>query len=162
MAAKKETTKPIAAPASDKKAALETALAQIEKQFGKGAVMKLGANVAMQVDAISTGSTLTKPTVTVNGKKAAQIMIISGCDDGTMNMPDFFENLRFAAALANEMQTLYPGLCRPVLFDYRKYNMDLSTGLLLIEIGSTGNTLEEAQYSAELLANAIVSLFAGE
>ena len=56
MAAKKETTKPIAAPASDKKAALETALAQIEKQFGKGAVMKLGANVAMQVDAISTGS----------------------------------------------------------------------------------------------------------
>ena len=56
MAAKKETTKPVAAPASDKKAALETALAQIEKQFGKGAVMKLGANVAMQVDAISTGS----------------------------------------------------------------------------------------------------------
>ena len=56
MAAKKETAKPTAAPASDKKAALETALAQIEKQFGKGAVMKLGANVAMQVDAISTGS----------------------------------------------------------------------------------------------------------
>ena len=38
--------------------------------------------------------------------------------------------------------------------------MDLSTGLLLIEIGATGNTLEEARYSAELLANAIVSLFA--
>ena len=56
MAAKKDTSKPTAAPASDKKAALETALAQIEKQFGKGAVMKLGANVAMQVDAISTGS----------------------------------------------------------------------------------------------------------
>ena len=56
MAAKKETAKPTAAPASDKKAALETALAQIEKQFGKGAVMKLGANVAMQVDASSTGS----------------------------------------------------------------------------------------------------------
>ena len=56
MATKKETAKPTAAPASDKKAALETALAQIEKQFGKGAVMKLGANVAMQVDAISTGS----------------------------------------------------------------------------------------------------------
>ena len=38
------------------KSALETALAQIEKQFGKGAVMKLGQNVTMQVDAISTGS----------------------------------------------------------------------------------------------------------
>ena len=114
-------------------------------------------------DAIEPSETeIIKPTAVIDGKKAAQIMIISGCDDGSMNMPDFFENLRFAAALANEMQTLYPGLCRPVLFDYRKYNMDLSTGLLLIEIGSTGNTLEEAQYSAELLANAIVSLFAGE
>lgn len=114
-------------------------------------------------DAIEPSETeIIKPTAVIDGKKAAQIMIISGCDDGSMNMPDFFENLRFAAALANEMQTLYPGLCRPILFDYRKYNMDLSTGLLLIEIGATGNTLEEAQYSGELLANAIVSLFAGE
>ena len=43
MAAKKDTAPKTAAPAADKKAALETALAQIEKQFGKGAVMKLGA-----------------------------------------------------------------------------------------------------------------------
>ena len=57
MAAKKESKNTVAtAPAGDKKAALETALAQIEKQFGKGAVMKLGANIAMQVDSISTGS----------------------------------------------------------------------------------------------------------
>ena len=42
--------------AVDKTKALETALTQIEKQFGKGAVMKLGANVTMQVDAIPTGS----------------------------------------------------------------------------------------------------------
>ena len=40
----------------DKKAALETALAQIEKQFGKGAVMRLGQNEAMHVEAIPTGS----------------------------------------------------------------------------------------------------------
>ena len=79
-----------------------------------------------------------------------------------MNMPNFFENLRFAAALADKMQELYPGLCRPVLFDYRKYNMDLSPGLLLIEIGATGNTLDEAKYSAELLANALVALCAAE
>ena len=56
MAAKKEPALKSPAPASDKKQALETALAQIEKQFGKGAVMQLGANVTMQVDAIPTGS----------------------------------------------------------------------------------------------------------
>lgn len=42
--------------AVDKKKALETALANIEKQFGKGAVMKLGQNSALNVEAISTGS----------------------------------------------------------------------------------------------------------
>ena len=48
MAAKKESSSKQlpTGPAGDKKAALETALAQIEKQFGKGAVMKLGTNVA--------------------------------------------------------------------------------------------------------------------
>ncbi len=99
-----------------------------------------------------------KPTAVINGKKAAQIMIIAGCDDGSMNMPDYWENLRFAAALADKLEELYPGITRPVLFDYRKYNMDLSPGLLLIEIGATGNTLDEAKYSAELLGNALSEL----
>ena len=112
-------------------------------------------------DAIEPSETeIVKPTAVIEDKKAAQIMIIAGCDDGTMNMPDFFENLKFAAALADKLETLYPGICRPVLFDYRKYNMDLSPGLLLIEIGATGNTLEEAQYSAKLLGIALAELLA--
>ena len=98
-----------------------------------------------------------KPTVVINGKKAAQIMIISGCDNGKLNMPNYWENLRFAAALAAKLEELFPGITRPILFDYRKYNMDLSPGLLLIEIGATGNTLEEAVYSAELLGEALYS-----
>lgn len=111
-------------------------------------------------DAIEPSATeIMKPTATINGRKAAQIMIIAGCDDGTMDMPDYRKNLRFAAALADKIEELYPGLCRPVLFDYRKYNMDLLPGLLLIEIGASGNTLEEAQYSAELLGNALAALF---
>ena len=44
-----------------KKDALATALAQIEKQFGKGAIMKLGDNTAMQVDAISTAQPRPRP-----------------------------------------------------------------------------------------------------
>lgn len=112
-------------------------------------------------DAIEPSETeIIKPTAVIGGKKAAQIMIIAGCDDGSMNMPDYWENLRFAAALGDKLEELYPGICRPILFDYRKYNMDLSPGLLLIEIGATGNTLEEAKYSAELLANAIAELLA--
>ena len=40
----------------DKKKALETALSQIEKQFGKGSVMKLGDYKAMEIEAIPTGA----------------------------------------------------------------------------------------------------------
>lgn len=104
-------------------------------------------------------SEIIKPTAVINGRKAAQIMIIAGCDNGKMNMLEYWENLRFAAALADKLEELYPGITRPILFDYRKYNMDLSPGLLLIEIGATGNTLEEAKYSAELLGNALIALF---
>lgn len=77
MAAKKET-KSTAAPAGDKKAALETALAQIEKQFGKGAVMKLGANVTMQVDAISTGSLGLDMALGIGGVPRGRIVEIYG------------------------------------------------------------------------------------
>ncbi len=101
-----------------------------------------------------------KAVADIDGRTAAQVMIISGCDDGTMNMPDYFENLRLAAALQDEMETLFPGLTRPVFFCYRKYNMDLSPGALLIEVGSHGNTLGEAKYSAELIGRALARLLA--
>ena len=55
--AKKTTAAPVSpSPASDKKKALETALAQIEKNYGKGAIMRLGEDIPINVDAISTGS----------------------------------------------------------------------------------------------------------
>lgn len=45
------------------------------------------------------------------------------------------------------------------MFCYRRYNQHLSRGALLLEIGSHGNTLEEATYSAELVGKSLVSLF---
>ena len=80
MAAKKESSaKQLpTGPAGDKKAALETALAQIEKQFGKGAVMKLGTNVAMQVDAISTGSLGLDLALGIGGLPRGRIIEVYG------------------------------------------------------------------------------------
>ena len=65
-------------PADSKKEALETALAQIEKQFGKGAVMKLGANTAMQVDSISTGSLGLDLALGVGGMPRGRIIEVYG------------------------------------------------------------------------------------
>ena len=97
----------------------------------------------------------------IDGQTAAQVMIICGADNGG-NLPNFRQNLAFAAAWENAMESRYPGLTRPVLFDYRYYNQDLTTGSLLIEIGSHGNTLEQAKYSGRLVGQALAALFGGQ
>lgn len=107
-------------------------------------------------DAIQTdSSTIVAPSVTIGGKSCAQVMIISGCDDGTMNMPNYLENLKLSAALARSLEADYPGITRPVLFDYRKYNQDLTTGSILLEMGGHANTLEEAVYAGELVGKSL-------
>lgn len=106
---------------------------------------------AIQPDA----DTMIAPVTTINGKSCAQIMIISGCDDGTMNMPNYMENLKFSSALQNNMEKSFPTLTRPILFDYRKYNQNLTTGSVLLEMGGHANTLEEAVYAGELAGKAL-------
>lgn len=102
------------------------------------------------------------PTVNIGGKSCAQVMIICGCDDGTMGMPDCMKNLRTASLFEQHMESRYKGLTRPVLYDYRKYNQDLTTGSLLIEVGGHGNSLEQAVYAGELsaegIADALISI----
>lgn len=62
----------------DKKKALETALASIEKQFGKGAIMKLGQNAAMNIEAISTGSLSLDIALGIGGVPRGRIIEIYG------------------------------------------------------------------------------------
>lgn len=108
-------------------------------------------------DAIQTSDGVrTAPIAKINGKQAAQIMIISGCDDGTMNMPNYLKNFRLSSLLQQQLEGDYPGLTRPVLFDYRKYNQDLTTGSILLEMGSNGNSIDEAIYTGELMGKALV------
>ncbi len=101
---------------------------------------------------------IVKPVVEIDGKKAAQLMIITGSDDGTMNVPEWRENLRFAASLQDAVERDYPQLTRPIFFCYRKYNMDKTTGSLLLEVGSNANTLDESIYSAQLVGKSLANL----
>lgn len=112
-------------------------------------------------DAICSETVAYQPYVEINGKEAAQIMIVSGCDDGTMDMPNYMKNFRLASLLQSQIESDNPGLTRPILFDYRHYNQDLTTGSLLIEIGSHGNTLEQVCYSGELLGKSIAKALKG-
>lgn len=63
---------------ADKQKALETAIAQLEKQYGKGTVMRLGQNVAMNVEAISTGSMALDAATGIGGLPKGRIVEIYG------------------------------------------------------------------------------------
>lgn len=110
-------------------------------------------------DAITTNDlTVIAPAAKINGKSAAQVMIIAGCDNGKYNMPNYPKNLAFACRLQEQMEFAYKGLTRPILFDYRKYNQNLTTGSILIEVGSQGNSLDEAKYTGELIGKSLSKL----
>lgn len=91
----------------------------------------------------------------INGKKAAQVMIISAASDGYYYVPNYLENFHFACLLQQYMEKENNGITRPILFEYCQYNQHLTTGSLLIEVGSQGNTLEQALYSGELIGESI-------
>jgi recombination protein RecA len=78
MADKKRSAVEPAAPAADKKGALATALAQIEKSYGKGAIMRLGDNLAVNVDSISTGSLSLNIALGIGGVPKGRIVEIYG------------------------------------------------------------------------------------
>ena len=81
MATKAKGGKPqveLQVSAADKKKALETAISQIEKQYGKGAVMKLGQATTMQVDAISTGSLGLDMALGIGGVPRGRIIEVYG------------------------------------------------------------------------------------
>lgn len=103
--------------------------------------------------------TKVKPTVEVEGKKSAKMMIISGCEyNRVKNFPDWQENLHFSTAVTNALNSKYEGLMRPILFSERKYNMDLTKNSFLLEVGTEANTLDEACYAGRLFADGLADL----
>jgi stage II sporulation protein P len=110
-------------------------------------------------DAVSSGSDKVKLVTEINGKKAAQVMLVMGSESGSItNHPNWKENLKLALKLQQTMESKYPTLARPLSLMSKKYNQSLSEGALLIEFGTDVNTLDEACYSAKLVADSLVSL----
>ena len=108
----------------------------------------------------STGNQLVT-AATVNGQRSAQLMMVVGTDAGGSYHPDWQENLALALKLGVLLEQENPGICRPVSLRSSRFNIDLSTGSLLVEVGAAGNTLEEALIAADALGNALVQLANG-
>lgn len=101
-----------------------------------------------------------KPTATINGRKAAQVMLLAGCDadGGWGDFPLWEENLRLDLRVQEKLQELYPGLARPMSFSNSKYNMNATTGSMLVEVGTEVNTVSEARYAGQLVGEALAQV----
>ncbi|MBO7217904.1 MAG: stage II sporulation protein P, partial [Clostridia bacterium] len=100
-----------------------------------------------------------RPVAEIDGKRAAQVMLLMGSESGSIkNHPEWRENFRLAIKLQQTMEVMYPGLARPIVLASKLYNQNLTTGSMLLELGTESNLKNEAEYSAELVGNALASL----
>ncbi len=105
------------------------------------------------------GGDKVKVTTKINGKSAAQIMLVMGSQSGdTTDFPDYRENLKLAVRFQQTLEVMYPSLARSISLVSNNYNESLTKGSMLLEVGTDANSLEEVKYSAELAANALISL----
>jgi stage II sporulation protein P len=112
-------------------------------------------------DAIGEGgeSGKTKPVFKYKGKKAAQIMIMTGYSyEGGGYFPFWEENLRFALKLQQTAETMYPGMTRPLNFGEYTYNLNVCNGSLLIEVGTDVNTFAEVKRTGTMLGKALAKV----
>ncbi|UQT49604.1 stage II sporulation protein P [Flavonifractor plautii] len=75
--------------------------------------------------------------------------------------PNWMQNLSLACRIQESMNTLYPTLARPMTMRSSRYNQQLSNGSLLVEVGTHGNTLQEALAGARLFARAAGQVLLG-
>lgn len=95
--------------------------------------------------------TKVKMVADINGEKTAQIMLVVGTDT---NLPheNWRENFKLASKIQAKAVEFYPSLMRPIDLRKERFNEQLTLGSLIIEVGSNGNTMEEAIRGGERIA----------
>lgn len=105
-------------------------------------------------DALCSDTVTYKTTATEQGVCASQIMLFVGSDASGLEHPNWRQNLSLAIYLQNAVCQSYPSLMRPITLTKYRYNQHLSPGSMILEVGSNGNTLQEALAAIRLFGNA--------
>jgi stage II sporulation protein P len=96
--------------------------------------------------------------VTVDGETIGQLMLVMGTDGSGQAHPRWEENLSVALKLLAVLERQVPGITRTTSLRASRYNQDLHPAMLLVEVGSSGNTLAQAKAAAKRLADAIIAV----
>ena len=92
------------------------------------------------------------PTVKIGDDFAAQLMFVIGTNEGGLYHPNWNQNLKFAVMLQQKAEEMYPGLFKPLMLTTSRYNQHTGKFASIIEVGATGNTLEQCLTSMKYLA----------
>ena len=88
----------------------------------------------------------------------AQVMMVMGSDAAGASHPNWKVNLALALSIQNALAKKWATLARPVVLRTARFNQHLSTGSILVEVGTHGNTLQEAITAARLYARTVAEL----
>ena len=105
-------------------------------------------------DAIGSGDVIYKTVAEAGGTPCSQVMLVVGAAENGLYHPNWQENLKFALYLQQKTLAKHPTLLRPIALKKGRYNQQQTTGSLIIEVGSSGNTLSEALGAVRLFADA--------
>ena len=95
------------------------------------------------------------PTVKIGEDYVAQLMFVIGTNGGGLWHPNWVQNLQFAVEVQEKANELYPGLFKPMILRNSRYNQHLGKAACIIEVGATGNTLEQSITSMKYLSNVL-------
>lgn len=99
-----------------------------------------------------------RQTAQIDGQTCAALMLVVGTDEGGLYHPYWQENLSCALKLQALLNREYPGLCRDLSLRAERFNQHETPASLLVEVGSTGNTLPEALAAAQYLGDGLAQL----
>ena len=140
--------------------AYERSRAGVEALLAEHPTIRMVLDIHRDAMVDGTG-TVCKPVTTADGNKIAQVMLLVGTDAGGADFPDWPEHLALAMEITREMNALWPGLARPITLRTARFNQQLTKGSLLVEVGSHGNTLEEAVAGGQRFARALGRVLEG-
>ena len=106
-------------------------------------------------DALGANGVVYKTMAEEEGTTASQIMLLVGTDESGLEHPYWRGNLALALYLQNAVNSVCPTLMRPVYLVPQRYNQQLTPGSLIVEVGSSGNTLREALTAVRLFGYAV-------
>lgn len=105
-------------------------------------------------DAIGSKSNY-DPSVKIGEDVAAQLMFVIGTNGGGLYHPNWKSNLKFAIEVQQKANEMYPGLFKTMIVRNSRYNQHLGKAACIIEVGSTGNTLEQCLNSMKYLSKVL-------